>query len=688
MATLQQLETALKNADAAGDMDAARKLAAVVSRARKDPSLMREDIAGNMPQIPETVQPEQPMTPDELMRQEAARLGTPEEKIGQLEAVAALGTGATTGMLGMAGGAIKGIAQQLLSGEFGTQQAADLVEQEAMKGAQAFTYQPRTGAGQQYVERAGEIAQQIAPAIPPLTDISASTAMASGARQAAPIVASGALDAADAMARQGQSAVGAIRQGAGAVAEKVGSAVQSLRPSPERIPGVDDRRSVGAAETDLESQRIAEAQQVGINLTEGEAKRSQEMLAWEKEKAKTPEFQAPFVQRQQENNRQAIRNFEVLLDDINPATGTMEDTGIKVVDSLMKGYEAEKAKTRKLYAAAREKGEMAERVSMESLVDLINKNASSEEVAPILKTAKRELVRLGGASIDENGMLYIRQQGEERSPFTNTVTKPASRQTLSLEQAERLRELINKSIGYEGPNLKYGVDIKKAIDSATDDKGGPEYRAARAQRRNQAVKFENRAIVARLVLEKRNSDDPQVPIEDVFKKTILSARPSEIIHLRRVLSTMDGKDAAGKEVWRELQGATVRYIQEEASKGALGSDNLPTITSHNLDRVLKQFDKNGKLDLVLGVKAAEQIRTLNQVLKYVQTTPPGTSINNSGTARTIMAMLAEAGATGAATGIPVPIIQGMKMLRSEIKDRKIRDRITKALNYQKEREQQ
>jgi hypothetical protein len=83
----------------------------------------------------------------------------------------------------------------------------------------------------------------------------------------------------------------------------------------------------------------------------------------------------------------------------------------------------------------------------------------------------------------------------------------------------------------------------------------------------------------------------------------------------------------------------------------------------------------------MGVSAAEQIRNLNQVLKYIQSTPPLTNINNSGSARTIAALIAESAIQGAAFGVPLPVVQGMKMLRDNVADRRIKARITKALNY-------
>ena len=124
----------------------------------------------------------------------------------------------------------------------------------------------------------------------------------------------------------------------------------------------------------------------------------------------------------------------------------------------------------------------------------------------------------------------------------------------------------------------------------------------------------------------------------------------------------------------------------QQAESGIGSDNLPVISGAKLDAALKNLYRSGKLDMVLGKEAAEQVRNLNQVLKYIQSTPPLTSINNSGTARTIMALMGESALQGAVTGVPLPILQGAQMLRKEIADRKIRNKITQALNYMPKKE--
>ncbi len=634
MATLAQLENALVNSDKAGDMDAARKLAAVIARARKD--------ASN--QIPDT--------PVQETVQTAPEPSIGDQLVGAGETALTLATGATGGTVGMIGGALKGLAEQILSGQFGTPQATKLVEQSAAQGGQALTYAPRTQAGQDQVQAVGRFAQNIPPVMPVIGPIGAvSSSISAGARAAAPAVAATA-----------RKVFQPVAQAASKGAEKTAAAVRSIG-GPEIIRGVDDVRPVGASggamATPLERQRSTEASIAGLKLTEGETKRSPQMLAWEKEKAKSPEYQQQFLERQQENNRAALNNLEQTLDDTGAQTGTLGDTGIKVVDTLMQGYNAEKKKTGALYDAFRASPESQSAIDATPVASFLDSQARGVSgVTGITDTARQNAVKLNIAT-EVDGQLM---------PNPNAT----------LGMLEDFRQSIN-ALGITSPNDKrLASTLKRTIDEIGDPVGGNLTKAMRAQRRNQAAKFENRAIVARLLLDKKGMADAQVPIEDVFSKTILNSRPSEIQHIKRVINTLGDKE--GKQAWAELQGATIRHIMDKSENG-IGTDNLPVISAAKMNKVVAELDKNGKLDMVLGAKNAEQVRNLNKVLQYIQSVPPGTSINNSGTARTVMGLLAESAGMGAVTGVPLPIVQGMKMLRDNVRDKRIKARITKALNY-------
>jgi len=91
--------------------------------------------------------------------------------VGAGEAALATGTGAITGTLGMLGGTLKGLAEQILGGKFGTIEANRMVEQSASEGAAAGTYAPRTEAGKEYTEKIGELVSQLPPVIPGINEL-------------------------------------------------------------------------------------------------------------------------------------------------------------------------------------------------------------------------------------------------------------------------------------------------------------------------------------------------------------------------------------------------------------------------------------------------------------------------------------------------------------------------------------
>ena len=248
MATLQQLETALVNADKAGDQDAARQLAAVIQRARQDQS---NQIPGN--DVQETIQ----RPAETTIGQDIAGAG---------EAALALGTGATGGTIGMIGGTLKGLAEQLLSGQFGTQQAADAVEQAATEGAQSMTFAPRTQAGQEITQTVGEGLAPLAAVAPMTAELGA---IAQGTRAAAPA-------ALATLERAAPAARGAI-QDAQQVAGKLAAVPEGAQAAPEPvIPPVAAPVAAPLASADLSAVAKQAATATGKTQT-----RAQKILAGE-----------------------------------------------------------------------------------------------------------------------------------------------------------------------------------------------------------------------------------------------------------------------------------------------------------------------------------------------------------------------------------------------------------------------
>ena len=549
-----------------------------------------------------------------------------EKLIGAGETGLTLLTGGTTGLAGTVGGALTGAYEELKAGQLGTPQAAKRIEERAALGGQQYTYAPRTQAGQEQVQMLGNIGSELMPIAP----VMPSGLFSQGAKQAM---------------------VAPVQRGA--------SVVRNIFR--EEVPTQTLGQSGGAAATAMPLVREATASNlpVPVSLTKGAATREAEQLAFEKEQMKG-QFGAPLRARAEQNNLEILQNFDTLLDQTGAqaAPAGFAATGNKVIDALSQGWQGAKAKTKAAYKRAEDAGELQDPVSLDSLATYINENSPEATVAPVLNVAKTKGIQLGIL---------------KELPDGTVEALPAD-----LKNTELLRRSINNTIGDDQTNKLFGGKLKGVIDEATDGLGGDLYKQARALREQQARKFEGRAIVANLLTKVKGKDDPRVEASQVFQKSILNGSPEEITFLKRVMFT-SGKD--GVDAWREIQGSTIKHLEEQATSGLqTDSTGRPIVSPAKLNSAVNALDKNGRLDIVLGKDKAQTVRDLNEVLKYVQTVPPGTLVNTSGTAGMILAAMAEAGTTGFLTGLPVPVISGIKAATQYVKDRKLKARIEDALN--------
>lgn len=134
---------------------------------------------GPDPDVPQIGADGQPVIPERTDQTPAYN------PVGTGEAALSLATGATSGAAGMVGGTIKGVLEELKSGKFGTQEAADRIEKAASEAGSALTYSPRTDSGKEQVQAAGEALAPLA-ALGPM--VGEGAALAQGAKNI-PIIA-------------------------------------------------------------------------------------------------------------------------------------------------------------------------------------------------------------------------------------------------------------------------------------------------------------------------------------------------------------------------------------------------------------------------------------------------------------------------------------------------------------------
>lgn len=569
---------------------------------------------------------------------EPATIG--QQLVGAGEAGLTMFTGATGGLAGTVGGAIRGAGREMLAGEFGTQDAARRISETAAQDAAMLTYSPRTEAGQRQTRAVGEALAPLAAVAPMAGELAA---LSSGLRQAAP-----------ALTQAGYKAKAAGASAAASVKKLASSADDSAYGA---------RASGGAAATPEALQRVttAESLPVPVKLTKGAALREAGQLSFEKEQMKTAAG-AALRNRAEENNLQILQNFDQFIDDTGAQAvySGKSATGRSVTNSLLSGLRTAKDRTSAAYNAANASVEADIPVNPRPVFDYMNNQITGSPSVAVVDAVKKYAVKNGLATADDAGNL-------------------APTRSLTVREMESLRAAVNAHTVQDAPNMRQAAIIKQAIDDITDPVAGPLYNRARALRSKQSRIFEKRAVIARLVQNKKGSLDPKVQLNDVFQKTILDSTPEEIKFVRRVLNA-HGDD--GRQAWSDLQGATVDYIREQATKG-LGTDSAGNniVSTAQLNRVVNALDSDGRLDSVFGKRQAQVIRDLNDVAKYVNTVPPGTLINNSGTVATLLAAMGEMGVTGAATGLPVPVVSILNFLRTQAKSNAIKKKIQDTLNY-------
>ncbi|NBW08272.1 MAG: hypothetical protein EBR82_09615 [Caulobacteraceae bacterium] len=616
-------------------------------------------------------------------------------------------TGATGGLLGSIGGALGGGAAALVSGDAYLASGSDparVAEAQARMGdavaggAQALTYAPRTDQGQQQAQAVGEALQQLVPAAPVMqalavpgavrsaapARVSARAAVEGTARDVAGIVSPAAGDTAAALA---SGAIDASAQAARATGQGITNAARATTTLPRRaidaitkrgeqnapLSGQTAGHSAGAAATDAAAQRIATAEGLGFTgdtgLTIGQATRDPAQLKFEVETAKQAEQGAPLRARAVAQNQQIYRNFENWVDQTGASAPTLRAVGQSVDRALVEQARRDKTEVNAAYRRARNSPEAQAVVDQTRTVQLgegdnaiantplgfLNEQSTGLPNTGLTDAARQQALKLGIAEV-QDGQLVARQA--------------------TISQLEEWRKAIGQATGYEPADVRASTILKGLIDGQTEPVAGPLFRQARATRARYAQNYEDRAAISNLLSTRRGTTDRRVALEDVFDNTMLRSSLDDVRNVRRILQR--GGDT-GRQAWRELQGQTVRHIQEQAfgNTATDGAGNR-VVSPARLDRAIQELDADGKLDFIFGRQGAQQMRDIRELAQYARTVPPEAGINHSNTAATLLAAFADAGVIGS-TGLPVPVVSVARAVTRGIQDARLRRRINDAL---------
>jgi hypothetical protein len=415
-------------------------------------------------------------------------------------------------------------------------------------------------------------------------------------------------------------------------------------------------QGMGAAETGkaLERQTRAQGLRVPVELTKGEATRMPGVQGFESEVRKTyPETVGkPLIQRQMDTNQNILRNFDAYTAETGAEmSGLLQPVG-KIVDAaLVKQAKDAMKKVNDAYQKARDSGETKALVPYEGIINYINEQGPTvkDKLAPILGAVEDQL-------------------------FKND---PSGTGSVTIDALEDVYQFINKNSQEGTPNSVQARELKNLINQSTEGAGGDLYKQARQMRVQYARQFENAAFVDKLLRNKPGTTDRAVAFEDVFQHSILKGSFDDT---RNIALLLKKGGPAGQQAWKELQGQTIEYIKEQATKNSQrDAADRPIPSPAAMNKVVRDLDADGKLDYIFGKKGAEQIRDLRDVMMNVYSPVPGTT-NYSNTASALLRGLERINASPLSK---IPVVgSATKYAEESLQQKQLKKLVEESLKYQ------
>jgi hypothetical protein len=670
MATREEIYAAIKNADAAGDSASVRKLGEYLKSLPEEsaPAVSPgsiQDIAQHQQRLAdltaELEHDQEPLTKLRRVSDNLTEAGKDWFK-GGAESAATIGsqmvstpvaglTGLVMSPVSPFGAAVRGVSK--LAG-VDVPNSGTIVE----NVQNAFTYRPRSEAGQQSVENiskpftwfAGK-ADRAGEAVSKATGSPALGATVNTAIQAIPMIltkggraplvnagraavdtarASIGGDAAAAAARAQTAAVEA--QSTAAAAANAEKYARSVGLDWDALAGEIKTKLTDIARTSGELERLDPAAlkryatlqglKVPVPATRGALERNSVQLRNEGNTAATAEG-APIRAIQEAGDNALQANLDVLRGRVagrgnTAATATSaEEAGATVQGAARAKEAASKANYDRLYKIARET-EPEARASVAPVTDLLTENPEIQHLGWV-QTWLNRAAKLAG--------------GKEGQPIAITDA--------TLAELDDLRKLAAANAKSPGDKGFYAKQVSAAIDQAMQDvpAAAKAWGAARDAFKAHKMQFAEQGAVADLVDQSTRTDRATA-----LEKTVDTITKGSLEDIRKVKKTLltggdEATRAAGKKAMREIRAQVLDRIKREATKSATEkADGTPNLSVARLKQVIDSYGPE-KLDEIFGPGNAREVYRILDAAKIVKTVPAQGIPVGSSTLQNIFAFL-------------------------------------------------
>lgn len=284
---------------------------------------------------------------------------------------------------------------------------------------------------------------------------------------------------------------------------------------------------------------------------------------------------------------------------------TPEQTGASVQGAARAKLDFAAKKTKQFYDEADASAEGAMPVSAAPLLDWLKDPANARN-APFLKSALSDYM-------DESG-------------------------NISAKNLERIRqEATANANGPPSATTHFAGKARAVIDQMADGSGGELYAKARAARKAQGTEFEQQGAVSDLVSNASRTD--RTTALEGTTKAIISGPLEGVRTIKRTLLT-GGDEAtrtAGRQAWRDVRSQVIEDIKQAATKDvALNPDGSPKLNAGALKRSIDRYGPE-KLDEIFGAGTTKQLYKILDVAR--DTVPPPSGIAGSSTVANVLAFL-------------------------------------------------
>lgn len=611
MADREQIYTAIRNAHAAGDANAVRKLGDYLASLPEEAQKTESPAPEAFPDVYAGAGGFNPMLPRiagaaEVLGEAAgipkgADLDNPANAAGPLETLGSLATGAVATPAAGLAGLGQAVWNKVVPKRFEGAPAADTVR----NVQEGLTYQPRTAVGQGFTSavtaplRAASNATNAAGE--KVTDVTGSPALGTFVKSAG--------DIAPALLLKGESGglrgrAPIVKQAPAQIAENyarshgldwdnLGDGIKAKLSDIAAKAGNLDGLNPSAVAREAKFSSL----KVPVPATRGVLERDRGTLLNENNAAST-KAGAPIADIHAAANQALLDNLDVLKGKVSGTGKTAasatspEQAGAVVQGAARAKQAASKARYDALYTKARATEPNAS-VHAGPLLNMLDSNPEVQHLGFMQGWFKK-------AGID--------------GPSTQV-------RLADLQDLRSKASAIAKTGGTDG---YYAAQVAKAIDEAMQQvpASAKAWKEAAEAFKASKREFSDQGAVSDLV-ENSTSTDRATALSNTVK-AVTRGTPEEIRQVKQTLLT--GPDeavrAAGRKAWREIRAQVIQDIKDRSTNGVAPlKDGSPNLTPSGLKRAIDSYGPQ-KLDEIFGPGTVKELNRILEVAQDAKTIPP------------------------------------------------------------------